>query len=134
MWLRAVAVWGLILVVEALNGTLRLLYLVPRLGDLPSRQVGVFIGALLIIAIAWLTVRWIEAPSRRAWLGVGLLWVMSMVGAEIVLGRWAFGYPWSRIGEDFDPARGGLLGFGMLVLLLAPWAMARARGLAGAVR
>ena len=33
-----------------------------------------------------------------------------MLAAEILLGRWLFGYPWSRIAEDFDPGRGGLLG------------------------
>jgi hypothetical protein len=52
-----------------------------------------------------------------------------MIGAEVVVGRFAFGYPWARIAEDFDPTRGGFLALGMLVLYLAPGWMARLRGL-----
>jgi hypothetical protein len=51
-----------------------------------------------------------------------------MLGAEGMIGRWLFGYPWSRIVEDFDPSRGGLLGLGMLALLAAPALAHRWRG------
>jgi hypothetical protein len=47
--------------------------------------------------------------------------------AEVLLGRMVFGYPWSRIAEDFDVSRGGPLGFGMLVLAVAPWLASRWR-------
>lgn len=129
MVLKAFAVWLLIFAVEALHGVLRTLYLVPLLGDLGSRQVGVAVGSGLILLVAWLTVKWIEPRTPREQRGVGLLWVTLMVGAEVVVGRFAFGYPWARIAEDFDPTRGGLLAFGMLVLYLAPGWTARLRGL-----
>ncbi len=131
---KALAIWLVIFAVEAVHGVLRTLYLVPLLGDLPARQVGVAVGSLLILLVAWLTVRWIGARSVRQWRSVGALWVTLMIVAELVLGRFAFGYPWSRIAEDFDPTQGGLLGFGMLVLYFAPSWMARLRGLATARR
>jgi hypothetical protein len=47
---------------------------------------------------------------------------------EIGLGR-ASGLSWDRITSDFDPRRGGLLTFGMLVILVAPRLVAPRRGL-----
>jgi hypothetical protein len=93
----------------------------PIIGDWRARQIGVAIGSLLILLVAWLTIRWIGARTRSETLAVGLLWLVAMLLAEVTLGRSVFGYEWSRIAEDFDLARGGLLGIGMAVLLIAPW-------------
>jgi hypothetical protein len=90
---KALAIWLVIVAVEAVHGVLRTLYLVRLLGDLPARQVGVAVGSLLILLVAWLTVRWIGARSVRQWRSVGALWVTLMIVAELVLGRFAFGYP-----------------------------------------
>jgi len=127
--LRAFTVWLLIFAAEVAHGVLRTLYLVPLFGDLRSRQLGVAVGSGLILLVTWLTVKWIAARSPRQWRGVGFLWVTLMIGAEVAVGRFAFGYPWVRIVEDFDPTRGGFLALGMLVLYLAPGWMARLRGL-----
>ena len=134
VWMRALSVWALILAVEFAHGVARTLWLLPRVGDLPSRQIGVVVGSALILVITWLTVRWIAAASRRQSLLIGTLWVALMLAAEVTLGRFVFAYPWSRITEDFDPSRGGFLSIGMLVLLLAPLSMAIARRLPGARR
>lgn len=125
---RAVAVWCLIFVLEVVHGVLRTIWLVPLVGDFRARQVGVLTGSLLILVVAMLTIRWIGTSGRRDLLHVGLLWVVLMVVAEVLVGRVVIGYPWSRIAEDFDVTRGGLLGFGMLVLVVAPWLASRWRG------
>jgi len=134
VWIRALSVWALILAVEFAHGVARTLWLLPRVGDLPSRQIGVVVGSALVLVITGLTVRWIAAASRRQWLAISALWVALMLAAEVALGRFVFAFPWSRITEDFDPSRGGFLGIGMLVLLLAPLAMAMARRQPGARR
>jgi hypothetical protein len=134
VWMRALSVWALILAVEFAHGVARTLWLLPRVGDLPSRQIGVVVGSALILLITGLTVRWIAAASRRQWLAIGSLWVVLMLAAEVALGRFVFAFSWSRITEDFDPSRGGFLGIGMLVLLIGPLAMAMARRLPGARR
>lgn len=128
MFTRAFAVWCLILALEVVHGVLRTMWLVPLLGDLRARQVGVLTGSLLILVVAVLTIRWIGSRGRRDLLRVGLLWVVLMVVAEVLLGHVVFGYPWSRIAEDFDVTRGGLLGLGMLILAAAPWLASRWRG------
>lgn len=124
---RAFAVWILIFALEVVHGILRTMWLVPLVGDLRARQIGVLTGSLLILVVALLAIRWIGARGRRDLLRVGLLWVVLMISAEVLLGRVVFGCPWSRIAEDFDVSRGGLLGFGMLVLAVAPWLAWRLR-------
>ncbi len=120
MALRAFLVWCLILVLEFAHGVARTVWLVPLVGDLPARQIGVGVGSALILLVAWLTARWIGARTRRERLAIGFGWAVLMLGAEAAIGRWLFGYPWSRILEDFDLSRGGLLGLGIVVLAAAP--------------
>ena len=75
MWLRSVLVWLLIAVAESVHGILRIVYLQPRLGDLPARQMSLVSGALIIVVIATLTIRWIGATSVRQQMASGVLWL-----------------------------------------------------------
>jgi hypothetical protein len=118
--LRAWLVWLVIIAAETAHGVLRGLLLVSLVGDRPARQIGVLVGSLLILGVACLFIRWIDARTNRQLLGVGLLWVVLTVLFEIGLGRLALGLSWDRITEDYDPARGGFLGLGLLVMAAAP--------------
>jgi hypothetical protein len=102
--------------------------LVPLVGDLPARQIGVPIGSLLVFAVACLFIRWIAARTTLRLLVIGLLWVVLTVLFEIGLGRLVLSLPWDRITEDYDPARGGFLGFGLLFMAVSPIMAARVRG------
>jgi hypothetical protein len=128
MWLRSVLVWLLIAVAESVHGILRIVYLQPRLGDLPARQMSLVSGALIIVVIATLTIRWIGATSVRQQMAIGVLWLALTIAFDIAVGRSVFGYSWERIGADFNPVTGGYLGMAMLVLLVAPWLAAGLRG------
>jgi len=130
LWLRALAVWLVIILAESIHGTLRQLFLAPVIGDFRARQVAVFTGALLICVITWLFGRWLRAPTRRSLVGVGMMWVALTVVFEISLGR-ALGYDWSRLLADYDLPHGGLMGLGLLAMLLAPLLVARLRSPAG---
>ena len=125
---RAFGLWLLLILTETVHGIVRRLLLEPQLGDLRARQVGVFTGALLIVLLFWLTLGWIGAQSRRRWWHLGALWLVLTLAFELALGR-AAGLSWDRISSDFDPRRGGLLAFGMLVIAVAPRIVAARRGL-----
>jgi hypothetical protein len=127
-WRRALLAWMLIILVETLHGTVRELFIAPALGDLRARQLGVLAGCVLILLVAWLTVRWIGARGRAAWLAIGLAWVALTLSFEFAVGR-ALGYRWERILSDNNPARGGFMVFGMLFMCAAPLLAARMRGL-----
>jgi hypothetical protein len=117
--LRALLVWLVIIVTETVNGILRGILLVPIVGDLPARQIGVLIGSLLIFAVTLLSIRWIAARKTLQLLSVGLLWVVLTVLFEIWLGRLVLCLPWDRITEDYDITRGGFLGFGLLFMAVS---------------
>lgn len=126
-WLKALAVWFLIIALETVHGALRQWLIVPFLGDMPARQLGVFTGSALILLVAWWTASWLGASTRQAQLRVGALWVLLILVFEIGLG-FAFGYSWARILSDYDLTQGGLMGFGLLVLLFAPMLGWKLRG------
>ena len=80
-----------------------------------------FLGsAVCILGIALLTIRWIGPHSAGQLWGIGLLWLVLMLGFEFSFGRFYLRLPWSRLLADFDLREGGLLGFGMVFLALSP--------------
>jgi hypothetical protein len=109
----------LIAVVESVHGTIRQLFLAPVIGDMPSRQVGVFVGSALILLVSWLTARWLGADTFKNQFRIGALWVVFIVIFEFSLGL-ALGYTVERILSDYNPANGGLMVFGLLFMLFAP--------------
>ena len=129
-WKRTVSVWFLIAFAESVHGTLRRLFLVPRIGEKLSHQIGVVIGSAIIFIISWLCIRWIGSVSFRQQLQVGLLWLVLTLIFEFSLG-YLFGYSLERILSDYNIAEGGLMVFGVLFMLFAPALAARSRGLSG---
>ncbi len=129
MVLKALVVWLLIAVAEVLHGILRVRLLNRRVGDRRARQIGVFTGSLVIVAMAWIFIPWIGASTPADLFGMGLLWLVLMLAFDLGFGRLIFRFSWQRVAADFDPRRGGLLALGMLVLFLAPYLVAKLRGL-----
>ena len=127
MWARALLTVAAIAAAETLHGIARTLWLTPVVGDHRARQIAVLTGSLLILAIATLAIRWIAPGTAARKLGVGVLWLVVMLGFELGLGR-ALGIPWARLAADYDPRQGGLMLIGMSVLFLAPTVAARIRG------
>jgi hypothetical protein len=126
LWGRAVIVWMLIMAAETIHGALREVFIAPVIGGLRARQVGVLIGSALIFVIAWLTSRWMGVVTRAGLLKVGAAWVALTLCFEMALGS-AIGLDWNRIASDYDPARGGLMSFGLAFMLFAPLIAARLR-------
>lgn len=85
--LRACAVWLIIAGAETMHGTLRTIFLAPRLGDFRARQIGVLTGSLLILAVAYVFVRWIGARTRGSLIAVGLVWLILTLAFEFGFGR-----------------------------------------------
>lgn len=125
--LRALAVWLLIMTAESFHGALRQMLLAPLVGDFPARRISFFTGMLLIFGITYLFIRWIRAETTRSLLIVGLMWMMLTAAFEFGLGIFILKYSWERMVEDYDLARGGLMGFGLLFMALAPLLAAKLR-------
>jgi hypothetical protein len=128
LWLRAITVWFVIIFAETIHGTLRTFFLAPYVGDLRARQISFFTGCALILAIAYLFIRWIEAETIKLLLVVGLIWVVLTALFEVMLGRFAMGFSWEQIIADYDITKGRLMMFGLVFLMFAPLIAAKMRG------
>ena len=118
---RALAVLLLIILAESVHGTLRQLFLVPLVGDFTARRISFFIAVLLIFLITYFFIRWINAPTVKSLFAIGLMWIILMTLFEFGLGIFVMNYSWERMFEDYDISRGGLMGFGLLFMIFAPW-------------
>jgi hypothetical protein len=127
-YLRALAVWFVIILAESVHGTLRTIFVQPVLGDLRARQVAFFVGCALILGIAWLFVRWMDLGHYRHYLFAGLMWAALTLVFEVGLGT-ALGYSRERILEDYDLLNGGLMGLGLILMAFSPMIAGRMRKL-----
>jgi len=125
---RATAIWLLLICAEILHGIARGLLLVPHVGEFRSNQIGVFTGSIIILVIAVAFVRWIGASRTSDLLAVGLLWLVLTLSFEVGFGRFVVGASWERLAADYNVLEGGLLPFGMLVLLFSPLIACKLRG------
>lgn len=118
----------LIVLAETAHGATREMFIAPVLGDLRARQLGVWVGSLIIFAIACATIRWLRLGSPRAQLQAGAIWVALTLAFEILLGV-AVGATWDRILSDYNPLRGGFMVLGLVFMFFAPRLAAKLRHL-----
>ncbi|MBK8658238.1 MAG: hypothetical protein IPN22_05040 [Bacteroidetes bacterium] len=126
---RSLLVWLLLMLIESIHGTLRLLLLVPIVGDFMARQIAVFTGALLIFITTYFCISWIHPQRKSRSLLIGLLWVILTILFEVLLGILVFRMSVSRIAEDYDILNGGLIPIGLLLMLFTPLAVAHIKGI-----
>lgn len=127
-WLRAIAVWVLLMSSEVVHGVARTLLLAPAVGDFRARQLAVFSGSLLILSITCLTIRWLQVTATRWLVSIGVVWVALTLAFEIGLGR-LVGSSWSRIASDYNLLQGGLMPIGLGIMAMSPWIASRFRRL-----
>lgn len=130
-WTPAIVAWMLMMLAETGHAAVREIWLGPMWGALRARQIGVLIGSLLVLLVAWACSRWIRAGTPRAQLTVGAAWVVLTLVFEFAVGR-AMHLSWPRLLSDYNPAQGGFMLLGLAVMFLAPrwvarWPGARAR-------
>ena len=128
IFIRSVVIWLVLIAAEILHGIARGIFLVPQVGAFRSNQIGVFTGSVIILVIAVVFVRWIGASRPTHLLIVGFLWLVLTLVFEILFGRFVMGLPWERLVADYNVPSGGLLPFGLLVLLLSPMIAGKVRG------
>jgi len=122
---RGFIVWLLIIFAETIHGMARTLLLEPLIGDFRAQQVSVFTGAAMIVVITFVFVRWLKGSGVSDFIEIGMMWVILTVGFELILGRFVMDVSWERIASDYNVFHGGLMLFGLLVMLLAPLLMAK---------
>lgn len=123
-WTRAALAWMAIMLAETGHGAVREIFIAPVIGGLRARQLGVFVGSVIVMLITWLLFRWMRARTRHTQLTVGAFWVALTLVFEFSLGL-AMNLGWSRLLSDYNPAQGGFMLLGLAVMFLAPAAVGR---------
>ena len=118
--IKALLLWMVIAFAKVLHGIVRVRLLQRPLGQHRARQIGVLTNSGLILLVAWFCVPWLGVLDSNELLGVGLMWLVLMLGFEIVFGRAVLNASWRRLAPDLDLRQGGLLSIDMVVLLFAP--------------
>ena len=117
--LRALVVWLLFITVESVLGTLRILFLEPRMGAKPAQWTGFVTGSAALLIVAYLLVGWIRAKRWAELLKIGVLWVVLTFSFEMIIG-YLRGRSWQSLLADYDIAHGGLMAIALVLVLFAP--------------
>jgi len=126
---RALIVWLGLCVLAILNGTFRQYLLVPHLGTYAGHVLSSVSLSLLILWVAWLTIRWMgPSTGAEAW-RVGLTWLAATMAFEFLAGHYLFRNPWSKLLADYDVLRGRVWIVVLAATAVAPRWAAGARGL-----
>ncbi len=126
---KSIGVWFILVVCAILNGLLRENILNPLLGPHIALPVSGLTLALLIFIIAWLFIPFISVPKPAVYWLIGGIWLTITLAFEFLFGHYVAGKSWDDIFQVFDLSRGNLFLFVLLVTTLAPWLVAKLKGL-----
>ncbi len=129
MFLRAIAVWLILVVLAILNGTVRNFLIAPLVGDRAAHIISSITLGLLIFAAAWLFIRWLNPASAQQTLWLGFFWLILTILFEFGAGRYLFKNPWEKLLADYNIFKGRIWILVLFATLLAPFLTARRRGL-----
>ena len=117
---KALLIWFIILGMAFLNGGLRELVLVPRLG-MPDALVlsGVILSACILV-IAVITVPKLGPMAMHEALGIGVFWLLLTLMFEFGWGRLVQHKSWGELLEAYTFAGGNVWPIVLLVIVLAP--------------
>lgn len=125
---KALLYWFLLMLLAILNGTVRIKLIIPFTGLTIGLAISTLLLCALILGAAWVGIRWLgPADAKQAW-GIGLLWLVMTLGFEFGAGHFLFKKPWSELLYDYNIAQGRIWVLVPIVTTLAPWWMAKARG------
>jgi hypothetical protein len=128
LFVRAVAMWLVLLAAMMGNGVFRVAILQPRLGESGARNWACLSGIAILVTLSGLFVRRLERPTRRELLAVGVVWAVLTVAFEFLFGHYVSGIPWTALLAEYDVRQGRLWPLVLLTTLVAPWLWGLRRG------
>lgn len=129
MWWKALLFWFVLMVLAIGNGTVRLKFIIPFTGLTAGLAISTLMLCVLILGATWLGIGWIgPSDAKQAW-GIGVFWLVMTLGFEFGAGHVLFKKPWSELLVDYNIAKGRIWVLVPIVTTLAPWWMAKVRGL-----
>lgn len=120
MLTRAVLVWFAILGIAFMNGGVREVWLVPRLGDAVGHVLSTLTLCVAILVVSWFSMEWVGVATRSRAIRIGLLWLALTLTFEFLAGHYLFGTPWRQLLADYDILAGRIWILVLLTTASAP--------------
>lgn len=131
MLLRALAIWCGLLMVAFLNGAVRVMWLIPTLGDSAAHLLSALILSTVVIVVAWRAIVWLQPHNTNDALLIGDEWVLLTIAFEFLAGYYLFGASWEALLAQYDVSRGEMWLLVLITMLMAPVAAAFGHHLIG---
>lgn len=129
MWWKAILLWFMLMVLAIMNGTVRIKFIIPYTGLTAGLAISTIMLCALILLATWLSIRWMgPSTASQAW-SIGLLWLTMTLTFEFGAGHFLFKKPWSELLVDYDITQGRIWVLVPIVTAMAPWLIAKARGM-----
>ena len=125
---RTIALCILLAGAETLHGIARTLFLVPRIGKKRALKFSIFSGTALAFIICYLQVPGVGLSGLTEHLVLGLVLAGFMACFDLAMNMLLLKRSFLKALEDFDPATGNLLVFGLAALVLIPACVAWLKG------
>jgi hypothetical protein len=123
---KAFAIWAGILVLAVANGVLREAILIPKFGKTPGLALSGILLSVLILAVACVTLPWLDVHASSELLAIGLGWLLLTLVFEFSFGLLR-GKPMTEILQAYTFKDGNIWPVVLLVTALSPWIAARLR-------
>ncbi len=114
---------------ETLHGIARTVFLVPRVGKARALKLSLLSGTAIAFGLCWVFVPGMGLSTLSGHLALGFVLAAFMAGFDLALGMLLLKRPLRKALEDFSPATGNLLVFGLAALITIPVLVAHIRGL-----
>ncbi len=129
MWWKMLIVWLLFMVGAITNGALRVKAIIPFTGESVGHIISTVMLCVIIVAITWATIAWIGPNTARQAIMIGALWLILTLAFEFGVGYFIGHHSWSEMLADYNVLKGRVWVVVPIITFLAPWWMARLRGL-----
>lgn len=117
---RVLALCVVLAGVETLHGIARTVLLAPRVGKQRAIKLSIVSGSLLAFGVCYVLVPGVGLSTLTAHLLLGAFLALFMAGFDIAMGRLLLRRSWTKALQDFNPAAGNYLVFGLALLVCFP--------------
>lgn len=125
--IRALALCVVLAGTETLHGIARTMLLVPSVGKGLAIKLSILSGSLLAFLICYFMVPGVGLVTTQEHLVLGIVLAAFMAAFDIAMGKLLLRRSWSKALQDFNPATGNFLVFGLILLVFIPALVAQIR-------
>ncbi len=120
--LLVLGMWFIFVIAAILNGTFRVAFITPRVGEYAGHVISTVIFMCVLLIGTYFFLGYLDADlARNDLLLIGAFWLVMTAGFEFVFGHYVIGHPWEKLLEDYNIFKGRVWVLVLLTTFLAPW-------------